>query len=82
MTIHKWEKPPDGTMNLNFDVEVDSSLKKIGVGIVIRDAFRQVVVALAKVLPCIHDCCEFKRVLKSAQIVCNIVCASAKLNPQ
>jgi hypothetical protein len=27
-------------------------------------------------------CCEFKRVLASARIVCNIVCASARSNPQ
>jgi hypothetical protein len=30
-----------------------------------------------------HDeCCEFKRVLASARIICNIECASARSNPQ
>jgi hypothetical protein len=27
-------------------------------------------------------CCEFKKVLASARIVCNIVCASVRSNPQ
>jgi hypothetical protein len=30
----------------------------------------------------IYICCEFKRVFASARIVCNIVCASARSNPQ
>jgi hypothetical protein len=29
-----------------------------------------------------RSCCEFKRVLVSAQVICNIVCASARSNPQ
>jgi ribonuclease HI len=55
MTPPRWTKPPDDMWKINMDAAVDKAVRKMGVGVVIRDAGGRIIAARAKQIPFIVD---------------------------
>jgi ribonuclease HI len=55
MTPPRWTKPPDDMWKINVDAAVDKRARKMGVGVVIRDAGGRIIAAWAKQIPFIVD---------------------------
>jgi len=51
----RWTKPPIGWLKTNWDAAIDVERKKMGLGVVVRDARGEVQVAMAQVIPYLID---------------------------
>jgi ribonuclease HI len=50
MENEKWKSPPTGMYKVNWDIAIDANMKRMGLGIIIRDEKRRVAAALSKTL--------------------------------
>jgi hypothetical protein len=50
-----WQAPRAGWFKANWDATLHSTLRKTGIGVVVRNEIREVVAALAKVIPLVED---------------------------
>jgi hypothetical protein len=53
LALGRWSPPSTGWLKCNWDAALHKEGKRMGVGVLIRDAQGNVVAALAKTIPCI-----------------------------
>lgn len=51
----KWQSPPLGVFIINWDAAIDSSYRRIGLGVIIRDCEGQVIAAKSQTICVLQD---------------------------
>jgi hypothetical protein len=51
----QWVKPLDGWVKVNYDAAIELPAKRVGIGVVIRDASGEVQAAMTQIIPYIND---------------------------